>query len=306
MNHPGLFRVIWDGSLVLCAPSKLAVKRFERLQCRMMRWWIGGLLASVLLIGCASPFHAVLQPTATSSPTLSPTATATPTGLSYIPYQSLMAEVLKTGPVYVTADASVPMAALNDAAIMLATMLRHRPDVITILDDEGAIIAIFGRTETVCSLPYFSIFHGTDVCTSRYAGGAGGTFSLPVTACSEKNVLKEPDDPYGRGTEPFGQNVCVHELAHTIMDVGLNEADRERIEARYEAAKSAGLWAGDYAMTDSNEFFAEMSQAYFSAAPAVPIDTNHYGINGPASLKRYDPATFALIDSIYHGSSNLA
>jgi hypothetical protein len=146
------------------------------------------------------------------------------------------------------------------------------------------------------------MYRGTDLC-ARGAGGLGGTASLPATACSEKNVLKQSDDPYLRGTAG-GENVCVHELSHTIMNVGLSSQDRLRIQQRYDSARTEGLWTGDYAMENAEEFFAEMSQSYFCANPSVP-NALHHGINCPDALRNYDPRTFQLIDGIYRGSSDL-
>jgi hypothetical protein len=262
----------------------------------MLAGWVA---LTALFAGCSAQTSAHIIPTVTI-----PAPSPTPTVVQYTPYRPLLAEVSRVGPVYVTGDAHVPHAALDEAGALLAAMLRHRPDVAAILRDRGTITAVFARDETVCDLPYFAEFQGTGVC-ARYEGGAGGTAQVPVTACSERNLLKEPDDPYGRGTQPYGANICVHELAHTVMDVGLSDADRDRIAARYEEAKRAGLWTGDYAMTNSLEFFAEMSQSYFSAAPGVPTYLHTHGINGADALKRYDPASFALLDAIYQGAGDL-
>lgn len=139
-----------------------------------------------------------------------------------------------------------------------------------------------------------------------WQGGAGGTLARPITACSERNLLKEPDDPYERSSSPVGQNICVHELAHTIMNVGLTQKDLNRIHARYLAAMQEGRWKGDFALTNDQEFWAVMSQFYFVAGPNQPYApaVNHVA-NGPEALQRYDPATFALLDSIYQGSVDL-
>ena len=53
------------------------------------------------------------------------------------------------------------------------------------------------------------------------------------------------------------------------------------------------------------EFFAEMTQCYFSANVAVARPLHAHAINGPDALKKYDPATYNLIDSIYRGPINL-
>jgi hypothetical protein len=268
---------------------------------------------SLLLLGGCAPFGvapsaspATSKPaaTATPTPTFTPPPTATPATVSYPPFAPLLTQVSAAGPVYVTADAGVPRAALDAAGAMLAAMVRHRPDVVATLQAHGTLTAVVSRTEMTCDLPYFAAFRGSSVCAT-YVAGAGGTPALPVTACSERNLLQEPDDPYGRGTQPYSENICVHELAHTIMDVGLSAAERDQIQARYTAAQRAGLWRGDYAMTNAQEFFAVLTQCYFWAAPAVATAVHPYAVNGPDALQRYDPASFALLDSIYHGPSDL-
>lgn len=233
------------------------------------------------------------------------TASVTSTVAKYHPFQSLLTQVV-SGPVYVTGDQSVPRAALDTANGILQVMLQHRPDVVVSLRKQGAFTAVSSRTEKICDLPYFRQYDNS-LCQQFGEGGAGGIPDHPITACDEKNLLAESDDPYLRGTVPYGQNICVHELAHTIMDVGLSQADRGRIYQRFLAAKQERRWgAGDYAMSNEMEFWAVMSQFYFSAGPSEPYSPTFTSVaNSPDALKQADPATFMLLDSIYHGSANL-
>lgn len=268
----------------------------------------------VLLAGCsfsprASSPAATAFATATALPTstpLPPTPTIGGSTPDYTPARALLAKVAAVGPVYVTGDQAVPDEALKDAGLDLAAMLQHRPDVAARLRQEGTITAVASHDERICDLPYFSQFDAA-LCNSYGQGGAGGTPDLPVTACDERNLLKEQDDPYERGATVYGQDICVHELAHTIMNVGLTQAERDRIQARFLAAQQEGLWTDDYAMTDAMEFWAVMSQFYFSAGPNATYSPSfHHVANGPDTLKQYDPATFALLDSIYEGSTDLS
>ena len=207
------------------------------------------------------------------------------------------------GPLYATSASEVPVAALEHAGTMLSIMLRHRPDVVETLQAVGTLTAVFGRSQTVCDLPYFSDLKGTPTCLEP--GGLGGVPTRPATACSEKNVLKQADDPFGRGTRRDGENVCVHELAHTIMNVGLTDEERFAIQKRFEEALQEGLWKGDFALENADEFFAEMSQTYFCANPEVSAFLHSHGINCAAELQAYDPGTFRLIDGIYRESVDL-
>lgn len=278
--------------------------------------WLFLILCLVLLAGCTSSSSAA-KPTVTVLSTVTvtlPTSPPTPRPAQfpgdtpqYKPFQALLKKVVARGPVYVTGDSSAPDTALQAAGTILATMLQHRPDIGEVLREHGTFTAVSSRSERICDLPYFAQYSAA-LCNLYGEGGAGGTLDQPVTACDEKNLLAEPDDPYDRydrSQGSYSQNICVHELAHTIMNVGLSQAERDRIHSRFLAAQQEGLWTGDYAMTNDMEFWAVMSQFYFWAGPESTYSAFHHFANGPDALKRYDPATFALLDSIYKGSANL-
>ena len=221
----------------------------------------------------------------------------------YRTYKPLMRQVSTVGPLCVTGGTRVPKRALDEAGRMLDIMLARRNDVGAELMRAGALTAIFARTEGVCDLPYFSDLAGSASCNAE--GGLGGVPGRPVTACSERNVLQQSDDPFGRGTRADGENVCVHELAHTIMNVGLSNRDRSRIRSRFDASDTKELWAGDYALENADEFFAEMSQVYFCANPEIPSSLHTHGVNCAAELRDYDPTTYQLIDSIFRRAADL-
>lgn len=264
----------------------------------------------LLLTGCA-PFILKTQQSAPDSPAHRATSTPQAPGSTpqYTPFAPLLAQVVAVGPVYVTGDQVVPRKALQEAGTILSIMLQHRPDIGAVLRQNGVFTVVASRSQHICDLPYFAPYkNDTLLCNALGEGGAGGTTTNPVTACDEQNLLGEPSDPYYRfdlSPGSYSQNICVHELAHTIMNVGLSQADRNRIEARFLAVKQTGLWTGDYAMTNDMEFWAVMSQFYFWAGPERPYSAFNHIPNGPAALQQYDPETFALLDSIYRGSANL-
>lgn len=221
----------------------------------------------------------------------------------YLPYANLMQQITGVGPLYATGSSIVNPVALEEASRMLEVMLAHRRDILDRLQAAGSLIAVFAPSEEACDLPYFSALSGP-VCEGA-AGGLGGTPGRPATACSERNVLAYPDDPYGRGLVR-GENVCVHELAHTIMNVGLTEADRQRIRTRFDRVKTTRRWQGDYSMESVEEFFAEMSQIYFCANPEIPTPLHTHGVNCAQELKGYDPQTFQLLEDIYLHAADLS
>jgi hypothetical protein len=289
----------------------VAARRFQKKEAAMRRAEKLVVVVCILLLmtGCSAAQQPASYSTVNTTPTLTPTLFPSPTStripFSYTPFEPLLAKVVTVGPLYVTGGSTVPTSALVDAGKILGVMLQHRPDLAQTLRDQGAFTVVSPRDQPICALPYFSIYSASD-CKAYGYGGAGGIDGHPITACDERNLLKEPDDPYQRGRWPYSQNICVHELAHTIMDVGLAPSDLERIDQRYAAVQQEGLWSGDYAMKNPMEFWAVMSQFYFWAGPNAPYYEFHHIANGPQALKNYDPQTFALLDSIYRGSANLS
>jgi hypothetical protein len=232
-------------------------------------------------------------------------APAAPTASTYTPYKALSAQSLATGSLYITGSATVKATALEEARRQLDTMLRHRPDVIARLRSSGSLIGVFAPpTEDVCSLPYFSDLRSLPIASCDAKGGLGGVPGREASGCSEYNLLKNPLDAFGRG-QTWGENVCLHEIAHLIMNVGLTDADRARIQTQYERAKASGIWGSDYIMVNDDEYFAESTQAYFCANPGTPNAQHRSNVNCPFELQTFDPLTYELIDSIFIESSDL-
>lgn len=215
----------------------------------------------------------------------------------YSPRSQSLEQVSRTGPVLVTSHESVARAALEAAGTMLGEMLRNRGDLAFQLRSVGTLTAVIGRHESLCDLSYFEIYTGSSLCDLE---GLGGNLSYPITACEERNLLADPGDPYQRGSL-IGQNICVHELSHTIMDAAVDTTTRAAIVRRYVEAYREGKWDGTYAITNEQEFFAVTSQIYFCATSTF----NFPYINCAAQLEQYDPRTYQLLHSIYRGAVDL-
>lgn len=90
-----------------------------------------------------------------------------------------------------------------------------------------------------------------------------------------------------RDQYPF-ESILVHEFAHCVMDVGLDDAARARIRAAHADALRRGLIdAESYMGSNSSEYWAESAQAWFEAS--VRCDVN-CGLNTREELRRRDPA----------------
>lgn len=99
-------------------------------------------------------------------------------------------------------------------------------------------------------------------------------------------------------TQPM---IALHELAHAYHHqvlghdhAGIREAfARVQKSGLYEAVKHAdGRTQRAYALNNDQEFFAEMSEAYFGRNDFFPFTREE--------LRAHDPATFAVIEAAWH------
>jgi alpha-glucosidase len=184
--------------------------------------------------------------------------------------------------------------ALLEAWRRLKMMLEHIPDAASNLHEHGAELHIIGKGQGTTDLPEHRAEKGKlfdrNLTMDERTRGVGGVFA----SCGEENLLRLRDDRY------HGRDICVHEFAHTLQELGLDEALQNRIKDRYEKAIGSGLWKTTYAATNDGEFFAELSMWYFGThgdegeiqPPPQP---------GKEWLRQYDPDSYALLDDIYSG-----
>jgi hypothetical protein len=198
------------------------------------------------------------------------------------PEQGFYAKRVQYAGIAIKSHASVDDRALIAARGKLARMLGPLPVVRANLAAAGAELHVIGAQQSTSDLPenrHFKgrPFEGTLTLDER-TRGIGGL----LASCGEENLLRLAHDRYE------GRDICTHEFAHTIYAIGMDETTRARFAARYAMAKAEGAWRGAFAETNADEFFAELSMAYF-AAP------------GPEWLAARDPQSFALLDDFYRG-----
>jgi hypothetical protein len=201
------------------------------------------------------------------------------------------------GGLFIRSARVVDDVALQLACGKVANMLSRAPQIKANLLEWQAELHIIGRDQQTSDLPELRSYRGMDwdkithQDIDQRTRGVGGLYS----SCGEENLLNLPSDRY-RG----GSDICVHEFAHAVMNLGLDDAIRKDIEAQYRRAKSAGLWNGLYAATNPQEYWAELSMWYFGAhgdrRASGPGD-------GTAALAAYDGDGYALLDNIYSGRS---
>jgi hypothetical protein len=213
------------------------------------------------------------------------------------PVRDFYGKYVDCGGLFIRSARVVDDLALQLACGKVTKMLSRAPQAKANLLEWQAELHIICRNQQPSDLPELRSYRGMDwnkithQDIDQRTRGVGGLYS----SCGEENLLGLPSDRY-RG----GSDICVHEFAHGVMNVGLDDALRKDIEEQYRRAKSAGLWNGLYAATNPREYWAELSMWCFGAHG----DRSAIGpADGSAALAAYDADGYALLDRIYSGRS---
>jgi hypothetical protein len=186
--------------------------------------------------------------------------------------------------------------ALLEAAYIVDQMLAHRQDIRQALIHHRVRVTVMAYNERTTDVPEHSDLQPADYWDRR-ARGLGATRIRPAISCAEENLLEYPGDPYR------GENILVHEFAHTIHQMGLREVDKtfdKRLRQAYEQAMKAGLWRGTYAATNHSEYWAEGVQSWFHCNRTNDRQHNH--VNDRDTLRQYDPALAKLLEEVFHNN----
>ena len=212
---------------------------------------------------------------------------------------------------------------VSDLAVLIARdiiihMLSERPDLRAQLVLEGQRVGIIGQDQQMSDIPEYknlkkpqlgdrrltpSEIAGYERISklsdaeywNRRARGLGGLY----TTCGEENLLGIP------GTRYFGEQILVHEFGHAIHRA-IRRADPRLaadIEKAYADAMALGLFKGQYASTNSDEYWAEGTQFWFWSN--FEYKDGEKVVYSPAELRSYDPALYELLSRVYPGSHHL-
>lgn len=186
---------------------------------------------------------------------------------------------------------------LQLASLIINHMLSVRPDVRNKLIKTQHLVAIFGIGQKTTDVPGNTDLVGTP--TEETCGG-GGIGSRPTSIC-ESNLISYQD-------KWKGMSVAVHEFGHTIMNLGLDELEKKKIEKAFQEAKNKHLFpksdgvTPSFMMTNEMEYFAEGTGIWFAAA-----DTNNPAnspkVKNREQLKDYDPDLYRVLSLIYPNDS---
>ena len=160
-------------------------------------------------------------------------------------------------------------AALQQAATIIVIMMDGRRDIWDCMkEDWESAFAIFPKGRPVTDLPEFSYLKGkSDMWGQSYddpleIDGLGPTSLNPVTAVSEWGLIADPSYPRRR------YEVAVHEFAHHLMNLCFTGSDHRTVERLRNSSLELGYGPG--LTVNADEFFAGLSEVYFSIDASIP------------------------------------
>ena len=200
---------------------------------------------------------------------------------------------LDVGGLPVVGSAQVSDAAIREAAWIVNQMIGHRPDILKAMAANKTRLAVMAYNEYTTDVPEHKHLKSR-VYWDRRARGLGATPRAPAVSCAEENLLCHPGDPY------FNENICIHEFAHAIHQMGINDVDPGfdgRLRQAYENAIADGRWKDTYAAGNRMEYWAEAVQSWFD--DNRESDALHNHVNTRAELKDYDPQLARLCEQVF-------
>jgi hypothetical protein len=229
----------------------------------------------------------------TDEPDPKGTVGAPPKALKLDPFYEKYADA---GGIPVIGSKKVPDEALLKAVELIGNMLAKRPDLRKALAEGKVRVAVMAKDEVTTDVPEHSKLTPKDYWDKR-ARGLGGTPYIPTTSCAEENLLGLAADRYS------GENILIHEFAHTVHEVGMRALDKDfdgRLKRLHDKALAAKLWEKTYAATNHKEYWAEGVQSYFDCnLSADPPNGVHNHVRTREQLQKYDPELAKLIDETF-------
>jgi cyclophilin family peptidyl-prolyl cis-trans isomerase len=200
---------------------------------------------------------------------------------------------VSAGGLPVVGSSNVTDFALLEAAWLVGQMLTNRPDILQAMASNHTRLAVMAYNEFTTDIPEHSRLQSR-VFWDRRARGLGATPTAPAVSCGEENLLAYPRDPYST------ENICVHEFAHAIHEMGMISIDAtfdRRLRQAHRNATNQSLWKGTYAYTNPHEYWAEGAQSWFDNNRENDALHNH--VNTRAELKEYDTGLAALCQEVF-------
>ena len=204
--------------------------------------------------------------------------------------------------IFVVGSARTPIEALEAAAQIVDRMFHHDPLLIAEIIRSNHAVILTGLGENAGDLPEWVNEEGRtyapDPDHPGYASSGGG---LSYTVSPADDALCEvPEEKHGSYGTPDWGSVLVHELGHLVVaPVGLGSLD-----ALFDVGVRSGAWdPRHYAMSSSNEYWAEVVQVYLGQ-----YEQSTRGFRQPRTrteLREQDPTAFDLAANIFQGATLL-
>lgn len=195
---------------------------------------------------------------------------------------------INAGGIPVISSGKVDDVALAEVRYLILGVLAGRDELREAMAKEGVWVGVMAHDEFTTDMPEM---RDMSPWWNKRARGLGGN---PVT-CGEENILNLKGDPYK------GENIFIHEFAHSIHLIGLKAVDPafdKKLKALYERTKEGGRFSG-YCMQDAGEFWAEGVQTWFDCNRDNIIFTGEDGSSIPIrtreQLQNHMPELAALL-----------
>jgi hypothetical protein len=258
------------------------------------------LLIVILMVACTGPTTEVRE--LTSNPDITPDEdrsgciiTSPPAELEFDPFYTKYCDA---DGIPIISSEEVDNLALQQAYYIINNMLAPIPETRAALVEKRYYVGIIGRDQEQTTLPEYA--HMDSEYWDQRARGLGAGPGIEITSCGEENLLC-----LGRGQDKYhGENILVHEFAHTIHLSGMGKVFNTELQNLYYAALKAGLWDNTYAATDHLEYWAEGVQSYFNTNLSSHLgDGVHNYVNTRQELYEYDPALYGFITDFFQDFS---
>lgn len=235
--------------------------------------------------------------------------------------ENFYGKVLDVGGIPVAGSKDVADAAIHEAALTLAKLSAKQPHLLTLLLKERVHIAVVGEDEELTDIPAYKPLRSSTSTDWNLFRGLGATKSVLASSCAEENLLCLRNDRYS------DENICVHEMAHTLegsggklpmkrmIDFGaegggvMNLDDRLRDLFQESVKGGRKLWSNTYAASNHEELWAEGVQSYYSTNyPHAPRggDGVHNHVWEREELEKYHPELAEVIEQVLLSDVNFS
>ncbi len=190
----------------------------------------------------------------------------------------------------IVGSSRAPDAAIHQAQRLIDALLAPHADVRASMIAQGFHFMVLATSEKTTDLPEE---RGQPDSLNQRARGIYNPGPVPNAFTAEENILCYERDGW------HGENILVHEFGHAIKGTGFQSLDPSfagRVQTAFDDAIAAGKYAGQYAATNAEEYWAEGMQNYFN----VHQMNDPGDIHTKADLAAYDPELFAILDDKFH------